>query len=297
MSNQKIPFGRGKSGTLDDLKAPKKKHHIENISRKTIKEGGALDPTKNTVGSEKLINDDFKRIKNGEAERVSIREGKSTEFHIGSGKNKRIYGVGCTGTVFPKEGKDLYCLSKTEARELSNTPKQDRDRWIQNYLAQETARRSAKADQRDRKELAQETARCSAKADQRNPKELAQETARRSAEAGKTKRGIYNDVNRAHPNYVNNNREDAIKIAHDAHQAHNKNKTPSEKGKGEDKGKNTQGHNQKEEVGNKVKGNNSNSSNSSPSSSKNAKSSASQGDTNKNAGSKPPPQPNRGRGH
>ena len=127
MSNQKIPFGRGKSGTLDDLKPPKIKHYIEKISQETIKQGGGLNQTKNTVGSEKLINDDFKRIKNGEAERVSIRGGKSTEFHI----NGRIYGVGCTGTMYPKEGKNLYCLSKKEAQELSKTPEQDRELSIQ----------------------------------------------------------------------------------------------------------------------------------------------------------------------
>ena len=251
----------------------------------------------------------------------NTKEPRSYRVVPGSIKNGSENGV-----LFPEKGPRLSRLTQREATELCNIKDiEDRYSWIQarekaidlakkdhtpsqieeklnseDYCkknkdaAKSIAKNAYEADQRDRKELAQETARRSAKADQRNPKELAQETARRSAEAGKTKRGIYNDVNRAHPNYVNNNREDAIKIAHDAHQAHNKNKTPSEKGKGEDKGKNTQGHNQKEEVGNKVKGNNSNSSNSSPSSSKNAKSSASQGDTNKNAGSKPPPQPNRG---
>lgn len=183
-----------------------------------------------------------------------------------------------------KRGRDVWeiCQAKEKAINQANQAKEKLN--SEDYC-------------KENKDAAKSIAKNTYEADQRNPKELAQETARRSAKGGKTEMGIFKDVNRAHPDYVNNNLKDARKIARDAHQAHNKNKTPSEKGKGEDKGKNTQGHNQKEEVGNKVKGNNSNSSNSSPSSSKNAKSSASQGDTNKNAGSKPPPQPNRGRGH
>ena len=116
MSNQKIPFGRGESGTLDDLEAPKKKHYIENFSKaiNTKKEGG-INKT-NTIGREKLINDDLQRIKNGEAEIVPKKQ--TTEFHIGSGKNKRIYGVGSSGKVFPKEGKGLFPLSRKEIKSL-----------------------------------------------------------------------------------------------------------------------------------------------------------------------------------
>jgi hypothetical protein len=105
-------FGRGESGTLNDLKNPKEYHYTD-TSYKEAKKCGNF----NTVGDRATISKDVQKIKNGEAKSQTINKGDSqtTRFTLNNG---RSYGVGSSGTLYPEKGPKLQQLNKPQTRAL-----------------------------------------------------------------------------------------------------------------------------------------------------------------------------------
>lgn len=107
-------FGRGKTGTLNDLKKPKE-YHYNDTSYKEARKCGK----QNTVGNRKTILKDVQRIKNGEAKSKTIdkKGSKTTRFTLNNG---RTYGVGHNGTLYPEKGSKLQQLNKQQTRALGH---------------------------------------------------------------------------------------------------------------------------------------------------------------------------------
>jgi hypothetical protein len=111
-TNPSYPFGRGESGTLNKLKNPKEYHYTD-VGYKEARKCTNF----NTVGNREMISKDVQRIKNNEAEAKTIdrKGGQSTNFIL---DKDRTYGVGHSGTLYPRAGSGLHQLNQKQTRAL-----------------------------------------------------------------------------------------------------------------------------------------------------------------------------------